>query len=122
MAEKKFAGINGTVTGAEVNADYEAATAFDKVKVGKLGVYFRDGFKTRFMDYSLLERVFIRIQEVNGRMCCGNATFAYYRLVFIVNGKEFVDTISENEKAMDDALAKIKESAPNVAIGFVGKE
>jgi hypothetical protein len=122
MAEKKFAGINGTVTGAEVSADYEAAPVFDKVRVGKLGVYFRDGFKTRFMDYSLLERVFIRIQEVNGRMCCGNATFAYYRLVFVVNGKEFVDTISENEKAMDDALAKIKESAPNVAIGFVGKE
>jgi hypothetical protein len=122
MAEKKFAGINGAVTSAEVSADYEAAPVFDKVRVGKLGVYFRDGFKTRFMDYSLLERVFIRIQEVNGRMCCGNATFAYYRLVFVVNGKEFVDTISENEKAMDNALAKIKESAPKVAIGFVGKE
>jgi len=118
MAEKKFAGINGTVERPQVTADYEAAQVFDKVRVGKLGVYFRDGFKTRFMDYSLLERVFIRIQEVNGRMCCGNTIFAYYRLVFVVNGKETADVISENEKAMDDALAAIKANAPEtLAIG-----
>ena len=49
MAEKKFAGINGAVASPEVSADYEAAAVFDKVKVGKLGVYFRDGFKVRFM-------------------------------------------------------------------------
>lgn len=122
MAEKKFAGINGAVVSPEVSADYEAAAVFDKVKVGKLGVYFRDGFKTRFMDYSLLERVFIRIQEVNGRMCCGNTVFAYYRLVFVVNGKEIADTISEDEKAMDDALALIKANAPaTLAIGVAEK-
>ena len=50
MAEKKFAGINGAVVSPEVSADYEAAAVFDKVKVGKLGVYFRDGFKSSFMD------------------------------------------------------------------------
>lgn len=121
MAEKKFAGINGTVESPEVTADYEAAQIFDKVRVGKLGTYFRDGFKTRFMDYKLLERVFIRIQEVNGRMCCGNTVFSYFRLVFVVNGKEIADLISENEKAMDDALALIKENAPGVAIGVAEK-
>ena len=122
MAEKKFAGINGAVASPEVSADYEAAAEFDKVKVGKLGVYFRDGFKTRFMDYTLLERVFIRIQEVNGRMCCGNTVFAYYRLVFVVDGKEIADTISEDEKAMDDALALIKANAPaSLAIGVAEK-
>ena len=38
MAEKKFAGINGTVASPEVSADYEAAAVFDKVKVGQLAV------------------------------------------------------------------------------------
>lgn len=117
MAEKKFAGIGGTVSSPEITADHESAREFDKVKVGRLGVYFRDGFKLRFMDYSLLERVFIRIQEVNGRMCCGSTVFAYYRLVFVAGGKEIADTISENEKAMDEALAMIKENAPGLAIG-----
>lgn len=121
MAEKKFAGINGAVSSPELAADYESARTFDKVKVGKLGVYYRDGFKIRFMDYSLLERVFIRIQEVNGRMCCGNTIFAYYRLVFVAGGREIGDAISENEQAMDEALALIKQLAPaSLAIGVAG--
>lgn len=122
MADKKFAGINGVVDTPEVNADYESAVVFDKVRVGKLGVYYRDMLKTRFMDYSLLERVFIRVQAVNGRMCCGTANFEYYRLVFVVNGKEIGDVISENAKATDDALACIAKNAPNVKIGFVKEQ
>lgn len=122
MADKKFAGINGPVGGPELAADYESAKVFDKVKVGRLGVYYRDGFKIRFMDYSLLERVFIRIQEVNGRMCCGSTIFAYFRLVFVAGGREIGDAISENEQAMDQALALIKELAPaSLAIGVEEK-
>lgn len=117
MAEKSFAGLGGAVSSPAVNADFEAAEKFDKVKVGALGVYFRDGFKIRFLAYDQLERVFIRIQEVNGRMCCGRATFAYYRLVFVKDGKEVADALSENEKAMDAALAAIAARAPALAIG-----
>ena len=122
MAEKKFAGLTGTVDSPEVNADFETAELFDKVRVGRLGVYYRDGFKTKFVDYPSMERVFIRIQEVNGRMCCGNATFAYYRLVFLCGGKEIADVMSEKEAAMDAALAKIHDMAPQIPIGVAAKE
>ena len=122
MAEKKFAGINGTVIDDAVNADYEGAVQFDKVRVGKLGVYFRDGLKLRYLAYELLERVFIRVQEVNGKLCCGNTILQYFRLVFVRDGKEFADVIGENEKAMDDALALIAQNAPNLKIGFEKKE
>ena len=118
MAEKKFAGLTGSVESPEVAADYESAKVFDKVRVGRLGVYFRDGFKTRFLDYPSLERVFIRVQAVNGRMCCGTANFEYYRLVFVQNGKEIADVMSEKEKEMDDALSCIHEAAPALAIGI----
>ncbi len=121
MAERKFTGLGGIVDSAEVRQDYEAAQVFDKVRVGRLGVYFRDGFKTRFLDYPSLERVFIRVQAVNGRMCCATANFEYYRLVFVRGGKEIADVISEKEQAMDDALARIHEMAPALAIGFVAK-
>lgn len=122
MAEKKFAGINGTVIDEAVNADFEQAIQFDKVRVGKLGVYFRDGFKTRYLAYDLIERVFIRIQEVNGKLCCGNTVLQYFRLVFVKDGKEFADVISENEKALDEALALIAVNAPGVKIGVEKKE
>lgn len=117
MAEKKFAGLTGTVESAEAAADYESAAKYERVKVGKLGVYYRDGLKTRFIPYTDMERAFIRVQEVNGKLCCGNTTFAYYHLIFIVNGKECGDILSEDEKIMKDALAAISQAAPELAIG-----
>lgn len=53
-------------------------------------------------------------------MCCGQANFNYFRLVFVKDGKEFADVMSENEKAMDDALAEI--AAHGVAVGYVKPE
>ena len=117
MAEKKFAGVNGSVDTPEVNADYEAAKVFDRLRVGELGVYFRDGFRVKFIPYDYLDRAFIRVQETRGRMCCGQANFYYYRIVFVHDGKEFADCMSEKEKETDDALAEI--AAHGVATGFV---
>lgn len=122
MAEKKFATPDGAVQSAELTADYESAQKFDAVRVGKLGVYYRSGLKTVFLAYPTLERAFIRIQEVNGRMCCGSTTFAYYRLVLIRGGKEYAEVMSESEQAMDAALAAIHENAPELPIGVADQD
>ncbi len=118
MAERKFSGVDGAVSSPELTADYEAASRFDKVRVGKLGVYFRDGLKSRYIPYSFLERVFIRIHEVDGKLCCGSTVFHYFRLVFVHDGQEYADVMSECEKAMDDALSLIASRAPELAIGI----
>ena len=120
MAEKKFAGVNGAVETPEVNADYESAKVFDKLRVGELGVFFRDGLKTRFIPYDYMDRAVIRVQETRGRMCCGQANWYYYRIVFVHGNKEFADYMSEKEKDMDDALAAI--AAHGVTTGFVKPE
>ena len=69
MAARVFAGIRGRVDLPEVSRDFEESTKLDKVRIGRLGVFFRDGFKIRFMEYSLFERVFIRVQQVNLKTC-----------------------------------------------------
>ena len=90
MAEKRF------VSAAET-ADFEQAQVFDKLRVGELGVYFRDGLRNRFVPYGDIDRAFIRIHEVNGRMCCGNAVFHYFRMVFVRDGKESeIGTLAED--------------------------
>ena len=117
MAEKKFAGpIEGQDFSA-LSADYAQAELFDRLRVGDLAVYYRDGFRTKAVPYSRMERAFIRVQQVRGRMCCGETAFLYFRIVFLVDGKEIADNMSENEKAMDAALARIHERAPEVPIG-----
>lgn len=119
MSEKRFLSPAGAVTDAAVAADFEKAEVFDRAYVGSLGVYCRDGFRMKFVPYPSLERAFIRVQEVNGRLCCGKAVFAYFRLVLVVKGREWCDILSEDEKAMDAALAAIAARSPGTAIGFV---
>lgn len=117
MADKKFVGPAGAVEDPAVAADFEAAQKYDKLKVGKLGVYYKDGFKTRYFAYDQLERAFIRVQDVNARMCCGQASFSYARMVLVSGGKEYADVMTENEKALDEALAAIAQAAPGLPIG-----
>ena len=119
MAEMLFKVTGGKSSDPALAADYERAERFDKVRVGDLGIYYRDGLRIRHVSYSEMQRAFIRIQEVNGRFCCGKAVFAYYRLVLVVDGKEWGDIMSEDEKAMDDALAAIAARSSATAIGFV---
>ena len=118
MSEKKFSGPVDRVDAAALEADWAHAAVFDKLRVGALAVYYRDGFRTKAIPYARMERAFIRVQEVRGRMCCGQAFFAYFRMVFVVGGKELADYISEDEAAMDAALAKIHEMAPALPVGL----
>lgn len=121
MAMRKFAGT-GSISVEQAAQDYESAVGFDKLRVGGLGVYFPSGFKTRMVPYGEMDRAFIRIHEVNGKLCCGSSVFQYFRMVFVRGGKEFADYLSEDEAAMDAALALIHERAPQVAIGVAPRE
>lgn len=114
----KFILPDGKKDNAEINADYEAAERFERIRVGGLGVFYPEAFRTRFIPYEAMDQVFIRIHEVNGKLCCGSTVFQYFRLVFVKNGKEFADYINEDEDAMRDALKAIEKKAPKVKIGL----
>lgn len=116
---KKFFSYDGPVESRELAADYDAASQFDKLRVGKLGVYFKDGLKLRHIPFRQMDRAFIRVHEVNGSLCCGSTIFQYFRLVFVCGGKEYADIISEDEAAMDEALSLIRSMSPGTEIGFV---
>ena len=114
----KFSTPFGKIDNAEINNDFEMSTKYDTLKVGKTGVFYKSDFVTKYLPYDYLERVFIRIHEVNGKLCCGSTVFQYFRMVFVHDGKEFADVISENEKAMNEALDEIAKYAVNTKIGY----
>lgn len=122
MAEKKFYGPEGRIEFQGLKEDYDGAKLFDKFRVGKLGVYYRENFRQKFLPYDFIQRAFIRIHETNARTCCACNKYRYYTIEFVHNGKEYSNVISENEELMDDALALIHAMAPQIAIGFEKKE
>ena len=113
----KFLLPKGVAESPEIKNDYDSAKVFEKIHVGKMGVYFPSWLRVRFIPYDTVDRIFIRIHEVNGKLCCGSTVFQYFRLVFVKDGKEFADYINENEASMDGALAAIAEAAPDVKTG-----
>lgn len=114
----KFTSPGGKIENREIEKDYESAVIFEKLRVGDTGVFFKSGFAMKYLPYDYLERVFLRIHEVEGKLCCGSTVFQYFRIVFVHDGKEFADIVSENEKVMREALAAIGAHAPQVKIGI----
>ena len=113
----KFSTTKGILESAELTADYGKAETFEKTRIGNCGIFYPSGFRVKFISYNELEQAFIRIHEVDGKLCCGKATFYYYRLILVVNGKEITDIMSENETLMDQALAAVARKSPNTKIG-----
>ena len=115
---KKITGIEGQIIDAAVIADYENAQVFEKIRVGAAGVFLPHNLTVKYIPFSYIDNAFKRINEVNGRLCCGNASFYYYRLVLAHDGKEFIDYLTENEKTIDDALRAIASADGRIKIGY----
>ncbi len=117
MAKNKFY-INGkAVTNDILAADFAAAPAFDRVRVGKLGVFCTSVLRTDFFAYSDIERAFIRIYEGTARLCCGAMGYNYTSLVLLgTSGKVLREQFTESETAMRQALSAINARAPQVRL------
>lgn len=118
----KFTSPNGKLDSPELLQEYESAQVFDKLRVGSSGVFFPAGLGTKYIPYDFMERIFLRINEVNGRTCCATAKFYYFRVVFVHEGKEYADYLTENENAANAAIEALKAAAPNVAFGYIKAE
>lgn len=118
----KIYGIGQVFEDGSIIEDYSSAAQFGKTGIGKEGVYYKDGLKKRFAAYGEIERYFKRVHEVNGKLCCGSATFAYYKLILICGGKEITAMMTENEREVDGAVAGIKAIRPKIPYGFIPRE
>lgn len=113
----KIVSISGSpVTSAQEN-DYSSAPAFDKLRVGKTGVFLPSGFKTKFIPYDCFDRSYVKVHDTKARMCCATTDFEYFRMVFMKGEKCIADFLSENREAMQSALNQLRKSAPGITVG-----
>lgn len=118
MAKNKFYIKGKAVTNDILAADFAAAPAFDRVRVGKLGVFCTSAFRTEFFSYSDIGRAFLRIYEGTAQLCCGALGYNYTSLVLLgTSGEVLREQFTENEAAMRQALAVIGDKAPHISLG-----
>ena len=93
LGKIRLHGVDKKVITDEAHADdFKAAPAIGRVRFGKLCFYYRDLGRKYYVPYDYIERAFIRISETQP---------------------------DNKEKEADDALAKLQDCAPNMAVGYV---
>ena len=124
IGKLKFRGVDKKLVSDEEHiADYQAAEAIGRVRLGKLCFYYRDLGRKYYVPYEYIDRSFTRISECQPD---DSPAYYYYRLILVHDGKEFANLIFNKEEDVDKIHARLKEIHPEIEYGYVppadGKE
>lgn len=72
--------------------------------------------KSNDINYSDIDRVYMRIEEACANMCCGRMNFDRYFLMLMV-GDELVKVELDNKDLVSEGIKKIQEKNPDVLVG-----
>ena len=113
----RFKGVDKKhISDAEHIADYEAAQAIGRVRLGKLCLYYKDLGKKYYVPYDYIDRAFCRISECQPD---DSPAYYYYRLILVHDGKEFANLIFNKEEDIDRIHAELQKINPNTAYGYI---
>jgi hypothetical protein len=104
---------------AVLDADFNAAQAVGRVKLGKDNLFFKTGFKWYAAPFKKITRIFRRMDMVYGKLCCGGRTYDVQMLVAILpDGREMEIHIGDDMNAQAEELYKaIQAAQPQILYG-----
>ena len=93
-----------------------------KIKLCEEQLEYKKGFKWYILPYSEIAHAYLRIEEVNGRLCCGVASFdMYFLMLRTIAGEEIKIEVSLKESAKE-MLGVIEKKNPETKIGYKKQE
>ncbi len=100
-----------------VDADFAAAPAFGKVRVGKTHFFWRFGLSRYAIPIASIQRIYRRIQPMHGRLCAGGRDFFIEWMVLVLqDGTEVEFHYADSEKLLDNpALEYMKAAYPQIS-------
>ena len=102
-----------------LDADFDMAKAYGKVRPGRLAIFWKHGLRWYTLPVAEVNRIYRQLEPVIRRMCCGGKSYYIERLVMILkNGEELVIHIGDDVPKDAEALyAALKELHPNLQYG-----
>ena len=117
FSKLKFKGVDKKTIGDAAHVDdYSAAEEIGRVRLGALGLYYRDLGRKYFVPYEYIDRRFTRVNIVEPD---DSPAYFYYRLILVHGEKEFANLIFEKEEDVDKIHARLQEIRPEIASGFI---
>ena len=117
MAEKQMRYTKGN--DAALDQEFQSAVPYSKVKLGKTTLFWRFGLRWYQISLNQVQRIFRRVEQVVGRLCCGGQNFVIERLVLILkDGSEVVIHIGDDVQPAAEALLQaLKDTHPELEYG-----
>lgn len=81
-------------------------------------IEYKKGFKWYTLPYEALRQAYLRIEEVNGRLCCGVASFDMFFLMLKTTGDELIKIEATSKDIVKQMLEEIKKKNDGVEIGY----
>ena len=102
-----------------LDAEFAGGKDYGWVRPSQDSIFWRSGLHWYVVSLAEVQRIFRRVEQVVGRLCCGGQNFVIERLVLILkDGSEVVIHIGDDVQPAAEALLQaLKDTHPELEYG-----
>lgn len=89
-----------------------------KIRLDEQSIAYKRGFKWHTVSYEDIVNAYLRIEEVNGSLCCGVASFDMHFLMLKVKSDELIKIEVSSKESVKQILDELIQKNDKIAIGF----
>lgn len=89
-----------------------------KIRLNDQEISYKKGFKWSSVPYGEIVQAYLRIEEVNGRLCCGVANFDMYFLMIRTRSGDSIKIEASSREIVKSVLEELKKRNPLIEIGY----
>ena len=89
-----------------------------KIKLYDTSLTYKKGFKWNALPYTEIINAYLRIEEVNGRLCCGVASFDMHFLMLKTKSGELIKVEGSSKEIVKEILDVLSQKNSEIVIGF----
>lgn len=104
-----------------LDGEFARTRAYGKVRPGETTLFWRYGLRRFAIPFGDIQRIYRRVEQVVGRLCCGGRTYVIEWLVLVrSDGEELVLHIGDQVKKEAEALlVHLRQTHPEIQYGKV---
>lgn len=89
-----------------------------KIKLDEQVLTYKKGLKWHTLPYVEITNAYLRIEEVNGRLCCGVASFDMHFLVLKTKAGDSIKIEGSSKEIIKQMLEELPQKNEEIVIGF----
>lgn len=89
-----------------------------RIRLRENDMEYKKGFKWHVLPYDAIKQAYLRIEEVNGRLCCGVANFDMFFLMLKTTDEKLVKIEANSRDIVKQILEELKIKNDKIEIGY----